>query len=92
MALECYGALSREFIQVINMLCEKRAKSIGSNKSVVMQYWFKRISCTLQKGNSRAIIKRVMEITKDNADGPDECYDPYIDHEYGNIDTATLHT
>ena len=93
MALECYGALSKEFVEVLNMLCEKRAKCTGSDKSVVMQYWYKRISCTLHKGNSRAIIKRIMEITHANADdGRDECYDAMIDHEYGNNDTVTMHT
>jgi hypothetical protein len=65
MALECYGALSKDFLFVINKLCEKRAKLItDTNSSVVMNYWYRRISCTLHKGNSRAISKRILDITQ----------------------------
>lgn len=90
MALECYGALSKECIHVIKMLCEKRADIAGSNKSVVTQYWYKRISCTLHKGNSKAISKRVLDITQSTTTGGrDECYDHIIDQEFVNNDTAT---
>jgi hypothetical protein len=89
MALECYGALSVELIHIIRLLSEKRADLANSNKSVVAQYWYKRISCTLQKGNSRAIAKKLLDIAQVNhADGNDECYDPIIDQEYANNDTS----
>ncbi len=90
MALECYGALSNEFVKVIQMLCQKRAELVGSDHSVVTQYWYKRISCTLHKGNVRAICKRVLDITQSTSSGGrDECYDPVIDREFANNDTAT---
>ena len=89
MALECYGALSVELIHIIRLLSEKRADIANSNKSVVAQYWYKRISCTLQKGNSRAFHKKLLDIAQVNhADGYDECYDPIIDQEYANNDTS----
>ncbi len=90
MALECYGALSQELIHIIRLLSEKRADLANSNKSVVAQYWYKRISCTLQKGNSRAFYKKLLDIAQvvNHADGYDECYDPIIDQEYANNDTS----
>lgn len=91
MALECYGALSKEFVNVMQMLCQKRSEITGCNKSVLMQYWYRRISCTVHKGNSRAISKRCMEITQEDAGASDECYDCAIDHEFGNTDTVNLH-
>ena len=50
-----------------------------------MQYWhvYRRISCTVHKCNSRAIFKRCMEITQEDAGAAgagDECYDCAIDH------------
>ena len=91
MALECYGALSKEFVNVMQMLCQKRSEITGCNKSVLMQYWYRRISCTVHKGNSRAISKRCMEITQEDAGASNECYDCAIDHEFGNTDTVNLH-
>jgi hypothetical protein len=89
MALECHGALSKEFTHVIRMLCEKRAEIANGNKSVITQYWYKRLSCTLHKGNSRAICKRILDITQSTTTGGrDECYDPIIDQEFVNNDTA----
>ena len=91
MALECYGALSEELVHLIRLLSEKRANLANSNKSVVAQYWYKRISCTLQKGNSRAFSKKLLDIAQVNhACGNDECYDPIIDHEYANNDTGIV--
>ena len=87
MALECYGALSKDFLFVINKLCEKRAKLTDTNSSVVMNYWYRRISCTLHKGNSRAISKRILDITQASYNLHDEYHDNMIDHEYNNIDT-----
>ena len=89
MALECYGALSDEFVEVIRILCHKRADIVGSDPSAVTQYWYKRISCTLHKGNCKAICKRVLDITQSSSfGGRDECYDQVIDHEFTNNDTA----
>ena len=89
MALECYGALSTELIHIIRLLSEKRADIANSNKSVVAQYWYKRISCTLHKGNSKAIHRRILDIAQTNhTGGRDECYDEIIDQEFANIDTA----
>jgi hypothetical protein len=102
MALECNGALSKEFVDVLNKLCEKRAKCTGSDKSVVMQYWYKRISCTiscahctkvtaeLSPRESWRLLMQLMQMHAD--DGRDACYDAMIDHEYGNNDTVTIHT
>jgi hypothetical protein len=87
MALECYGALSKDFLFVINKLCEKSAKLTDTNSSVVMNYWYRRISCTLHKGNSRAISKRILDITQASYNLHDEYHDNMIDHEYNNIDT-----
>ena len=54
------------------------------------QYWYKRISCTLYKGNVRAICKKILDITQSTSScGRDECYDPVIDREFANNhDTA----
>ena len=41
--------------------------------------------------DSRAISKRCMEITQEDAGASDECYDCAIDHEFGNTDTVNLH-
>ena len=89
LALECYGAFSKEFLYVIHTLCEKRAIIAGTSKSNIAQYWFRRMSCTLQKGNARAISKRILEITQSNATMQDECFDELNDDEYNNIDTTT---
>jgi hypothetical protein len=88
MALECYGALSKDFVSVMHMLCEKRAEIVGRDKSGIMNYWYKRISCTLHKGNARAILKRVNEIAMETASSRDETDDPIVDMEYGNNDTV----
>ena len=88
MALDCYGALSKEFVSVMQKLCEKRADVVGRDKSYVMNYWYKRISCTLYKGNARENIKRVSEVTREAASCRDECHDPMVDCDYGNNDTA----
>lgn len=88
MALECYGALSKNFVKVLNMLCEKKAQMNKGNKSAIMNYWYKRISCTLHKGNSSAIARRMMDITKEVASCRDECFDVMVVQEYGNNDTA----
>ena len=88
MALECYGALSPEFVKVLKFLCEKRANLTNSNKTTILQYWYKRISCTLQKRNCRSIANRILDITQNNAHLNDECFDHLIDHEHDNIDSA----
>ena len=54
-----------------------------------MQYWYKRLSCTLQKGNARAISARILDITQSAASQYDECFDEMNDNEYNNIDTIT---
>ena len=87
MALDCYGALSKQILSVINQLCEKRAKYTDTNKSIIMNYWYRRLSCTLHKGNSRAISKRILDITHLSSDLRDEYRDNIIDREYNNIDT-----
>ena len=87
MALECYGALSHNFIRVLNMLCDKKAQMDNGDKSAIMNYWYKRISCTLHKGNARAIAKRIMEITKDTASCRDECFEDMVVQDFGNLDT-----
>jgi hypothetical protein len=71
MAIECNGALSQQFTQVLNLSCEKRSEITGGNKSTLMQNWYRRISCTLHKGNSRAIAKRILDITQNNAPASD---------------------
>ena len=89
MAFESYGALSTEVIKILNILCEKRSRITNSNKSMLLQYWYKRISCTLQKGNSNQIHNRILDIThQSTAHLNDECFDRFIDHEENNIDTA----
>jgi len=88
MALECYGALSKEFVSVMHMLCEKRADIVGRDKSGIMNYWYKRISCTLHKGNAKAIAKRILEVNREVAGCRDESNDPMVDVEYDNNDTA----
>ena len=89
LALECFGAFSSEFLSVINMLCEKRALIVGSSKSNIAQYWYRRLSCTLHKGNSRAVSKRILDIAQSTATLYDECFDDLNDNEYNNIDTTT---
>ena len=48
---------------------------------------YKRISCTLQKGNSRQIQNRILDITHTTANMNDECFDRFIDQQKNNIDT-----
>ena len=48
LALECYGAFSKDFLSLIHTLCEKRATIAGTSKNNITQYWFRRLSCTLQ--------------------------------------------
>ena len=92
MALECYdGALSKEFVNVMQMLCQKISEITGCNKSELMQQWNRRISYTVHKGNSRAISKRRVEISQEDTGASDECYDCAIDHYFGNTDTVNLH-
>lgn len=89
MALECYGALSHQFVEVLQMLCHKRANLVGSEVSAVTQYWYKRISCTLHKGNCKAICQRALDIIQStSSSGNDECFDQVIDQEFANNDTA----
>jgi hypothetical protein len=89
LALECYGAFSKDFLSLIHTLCEKRATIAGTSKNNITQYWFRRLSCTLQKGNARAISKRILEITQATATLHDECFDDLNDEEYNNMDTTT---
>ena len=90
MVFECYGALSSQVIGILHTLCEKRSKMTNSNKSILLQYWYKRISCTLQKGNSRQIQNRILDITQSTANINDECFDRLIDQEAENIDTIVI--
>ena len=69
--LHCYGAL----IYIMNVC-------------TTYQYWCntatdRHISCTVHKGNSRAISNRCMEITQELV--MNVCYDWAIYHEFGNI-------
>jgi hypothetical protein len=58
------------------MLCDKRADIVGRDKSGIMNYWYKRISCTLHKGNAKAIAKRILEVNREVAGCRDESNDP----------------
>ena len=91
MALECYGAFSDDFIRIVNRLCLSRAEILEIDETIVQQYWYRRLSCTIQRGNSRALSRRCLDITQSISLQHDAYYDDAIDLEYSNVDTMPLY-
>ena len=88
MAFECYGALSKKFQKLVRALCHIRAEAQEIEEEAVLNYWYRRISCTIQRGNSIAISKRIIDIVQTTTPLQDEYYrDNIIDLEHNNIDT-----
>ena len=92
MALECYGAFSDDFIRIVNRLCLARAEILEIDETIVQQYWYRRLSCTIQRGNSRALSRRCLDITQSISLQHDAYYDDAIDLEYSNVDTMPVDT
>jgi hypothetical protein len=53
LAFECYGAFSEKFEKLIRKLCRMRAEILDIEETSVLNYWFRRISCTLQRSNKQ---------------------------------------
>jgi hypothetical protein len=88
LAFECYGAFSEKFEKLIRKLCRMRAEILDIEETSVLNYWFRRISCTLQRANSRAISGRILDIVQSNSTHPDGyLMDDTTDLEYNNNDT-----
>jgi len=87
MALECYGAFSDKFIRIVNLLCQTRAEILEIDEKIVQKYWYRRLSCTIQRGNSRAISRKCLDITQSLTHQHDAYHDDDIDLEYINVDT-----
>ena len=88
MALECYGALSKDFDKLVRKLCHIRAEALEIDEEAVLNYWFRRISCTIQRGNCSAISKRILDIAQTTSLQQDDYFrDDIIDLEHNNNDT-----
>ena len=61
-AFESFGAWSESFTKLFNSWIE-RMEMRGLNKHTQQIYWSRRISCTIQKFNSRTIINKIAEIS-----------------------------
>ena len=54
----------------------------------MLNYWFRRISCTIQRGNCSAISKRILDIAQTTSLQQDDYFrDDIIDLEHNNNDT-----
>ena len=65
---------------------------IGVDPHHVLNFWYRRISCTLQKGNARTISSKCIAITQGTTCHRDEYHvDVNIDREYNNNDVMIDH-
>ena len=71
----------------MTLLARSSIKS-AEDRKMKKYYWYRRISCTIQRGNSIAISKRIIDIVQTTTPLQDEYYsDNIIDLEHNNIDT-----
>ena len=81
MAFETFGAWSKEFKNIFNILVKNASELNQSNYANLHFYWSKRISCTLMRYNSKCIIQRIISINGEKTRW-DNAYNANIIYDY----------
>ena len=75
LAFESFGAVSEDTVKLMARLASKAAELTNIPYSVLLSYWRKRISTTLQVQNARILMVSAARILARGGGRPDEAFD-----------------